>query len=292
MGIVSPEALIAVKQHLADSSKYWTRGLCQGDVCDMDGERRSLGHTACHSWIQEAFSRFCPDFAAPYGSFTPERDYLPSDQNFLVFNCHTLKRSGASPEATTAVIRWIATESPFAKHILNGDDSESLANGVVFICGPGGLFLTEAVWMCKFMRYAQESSSSLNAWYELYNNGVDPFFAAYIASIVTYTKGASFGAYKATAHASVFFNNSPDLDKLIKHKYDPEASTTSNFFGETSDNTVEKKIKQFCKPVQVSDGWGGFIDSHASTKEEFITNVKEFEKSLREPAKREKVIFA
>ena len=262
---VSETVLTAAKKELADKTQAWVGGVCQGACLNLDGSILTTAHTACHSWVTDAYRSACRGGKV-----------ASKVKDFMVLTCHKKSKSAASKEAMDGIILWMARESPFAKYVLNADDTDSLTNdGAIILCGPNGASLTEAMWMCKVLRYSTEGSRALDTWKTLYDGGVNPMLAVLVCTHVASVKDAVFSASEVCNHVRVFnYLESPDPDiyNLMRGESNPRALDTSSLFihrktknknaGKKVDS-VASKVKDFCKPFKKSDGWGGTITGNS-----------------------------
>lgn len=287
---VSKTVLTAAKKELAAKTRAWYSGVCQGVCLNLDGSTLKVAHTACHAWITDAFREACK-----IGStFDFAYEAYPDDaKDFMVLTCHKKSKSAASAEAMDAIILWLARESPFAKYVLNADDTDSLTNdGAIILCGPNGASLAEAMWMCKVLRYSTEGSRSLDTWKALYDGGVNPMLAVLVCTHVASVNGATFSASQVCNHVRVFNycgDEDPDIYNLMRGKSNPHAMDTSSLFnhGETKNagkkiGPVASKVSGFCKPFKKSDGWGGTITVNGADATGLVERVLKWQRELEE----------
>jgi hypothetical protein len=275
---VSNKLLADAKEELKKYTAKWGGGLCYGTTWGLDGKMLYDGHGACHSWLTCGYA--LASGSTKTWNFSQSSELPKSAKDFLFINCHSAKKSKASPEATKAALVWLARESPYAKYFLNADDDESLDDGAIILCGPNGATLTEAMWMAKFLRYGTEGAKALDSWYALYKAGVNPFLAAFVASHASVVKGSSFGYGSVTGHVQIF-TGSPDYKKLLAGDGDRYAASTWSMFGSSGSRTDgSNKVAGFCKPVKKSDGWGGTVDGAAADEKDFVQRVLEWQQEL------------
>ncbi len=273
---IDPKVLENAKKDLKELSSKWSEGICKGKDVNLDGSLLTMGHSACHSWVD-------------YGYIMKRDDKATGDnRNFLALTCHSKTRSKGicSAEAVDAIIEWMASDdSPFAKYILNRDDKDSLSDGAIILCGPDGASSTEAMWMCKVLRYSTESAQALDTWLTLYRGGVDPVFAVVASSYIRTVKGATFSYTGLAIHNTVFYNTTEAILKnVLDRKMDPKASlgSTSSLFGKPTYNgdAAAPKLRQFCKPYKKSDGWGGTVEGNGVSGDELVRLVLEWQNEL------------
>lgn len=291
---VSEKVLTEAKTKLADMTKTWTGGVCQGCCMDLEGKVVQPGHTACHSWVGYQFGFIT---TGERYSYRWDTKYKKDAEPFLVLTCHSKKRSSASNEATDAIILWMASdESPFSQFILNRDDKESLTrDGAIILSGPGGASHSQVMWMCKVLRYTTEGSKALDVWHTLYKGGVNPVLAVLICTYISGIKGATFSAAAVSGHVSVFggYGADPvDLPALMRFSFNDKADSTSSLFklSETDrkaldpkfgkQKSADTKIKSFCKPFEKDDGWGGKIKGEGVDGPELVRRVLEWQEEL------------
>lgn len=277
MKFVTDEVMKDLKKSLHQMAISWDRGVCKGQPYTLTGEKFGDGiHGGCHAWVVWAYALRGTETK---GSWDYRTKYSKKSENFVILNCHTAERATCGEESVLAILHWFAKESPFRKYFLNADDDESLKDGAILLCGPDGATLSEAMWIFKVLRYSTEGSKSLDVWNALYKAGVDPFLAILICTIVGSVEGTTFGVGGVRMHVEVF-RGCVSYKKLLKHEFDKQAEHTGAFFkGVEGDFTA--KITGFCKPVQISDGWGGMTDSTSSAVPDFVDSVKEWEEQLR-----------
>jgi hypothetical protein len=284
--VPSKAVMESVKAQLVEMSEKWDHGVTMGLAIAMDGEElNGRDYTACHAWLPHSYTNQC--FVSGYGW---DRAYKDTAKNFLCLTAHSKLRSKGICKVSSheAIILWLASdESPVSQFILNRDDRDSLLNGgAIILCGPDGATLSQAMWICKVLRYAVEGSQSLDTWHELYKAGVNPLLALVVATFVRKVTGATFGYTGPENHVSVFrveygTPNFPyDPAEIMKGVFNPIATCTAEVFAAPSKG-CHLPLEDFCRPIQVSDGWGGTADSVASSKVEFIERVKQWEKSLQ-----------
>lgn len=290
---VSDEVLTKIKAALTTKTDRWgvsQDGVCQGDVFDLDGNVTAHGHSACHSWVSSAFRKAT-------GRYNWGGDiYAEAAKPFIIATCHTPKYSYASKEATEAAILWLADEakSPFAKFVLNRDDKTHLTTaGALIFGGPGGANHSQAMWMCKFLRYSTEGSKALDVWHILYRNGVNPLLAAYICTHISSYKGATFTASSVSAHVGVFRDEGGpyleevpvDLHGLMKFSFNKGADSTHNLFKDNDAKTKAKgkplaRIAELCKPYVKDDGWGGKITGKGCDEKQLVEGALKWQEEL------------
>lgn len=287
---VSKKVLTAAKKKLREKTQNWTNGVCDGVAWYLDGSEVTYGHTSCHSWVTTAFYRACRVGSTFDFTF---KSYPEGAQDFMVLTCHKKAKSVASAEAMDAIILWLARESPFAKYVLNADDTDSLTNdGAIILCGPNGASQAEAMWMCKVLRYSTEGSRALDTWKTLYDGGVNPMLAVLICTHISSVKGSTFGASTVCSHVRVFnYKESadPDIYNLMRGESNPGAKDTSSLFDHGKSRNsgkritrVSDKISDFCKPFKKSDGWGGFTEGNGADATELVERVLKWQRELEE----------
>ena len=287
---VSDTVLKAAKKKLHERTKNWTNGVCDGAVLYLDDNEVTDAHTACHSWVTDAFRKACKIGSTFDFTF---QSYPEGAKDFMVLTCHKKAKSAASAEAMDAIILWLARESPFAKYVLNADDTDSLTNdGAIILCGPNGASLAEAMWMCKVLRYSTEGSRALDTWKTLYDGGVNPMLAVLICTHISSVKGSTFGASEVCSHVRVFnYRESadPDIFNLLRGESNPGAKDTSSLFNHGKSKNagkkvpgVSSKVRGFCKPFKKSDGWGGFIEGNGADATELVERVLKWQRELED----------
>lgn len=281
---ISEDILAKAKDKLRAITKDWDSGVCCGATLDLNGRTWITGHTACHSWLTSTFRDKCKVGSTWDFSYT---SYHKDAEDFLLLTSHKKEMSSATPEATDAIILWLARESPFAKYVLNADDTNSLTNdGAIILCGPNGASLAEAMWMCKVLRYSTEGSRALDTWKVLYDGGVNPLLAVLVCTHMSSVKGATFGAATVTGHVTVFNYDwavDPDIGNVLKAKINPKAKDTSSLFGVRSKKetlVAETVKKKFCAPFKKSDGWGGMIEGKGADGPELVKRVLQWQHGL------------
>ncbi len=284
---ISNDVVSKMKSRLSSLTREWEskgcKGICYGGILDIetgdDGD--IVGHTACHSWVSLAFRSIGRDrnnYADSYSRFGKD------SKNFVVADCHSLLGISCSEESWKSVVLWFARESMFSQYVINRDDTDSLMNdGVLLLCGPNGMTLTEAMWSCKVLRYSTEGGKSLDTWSALYAGGVNPYVALLVSSRISPVSGASFGASQVTSHLDVFYSGADEnsVKNMLNGVFNKKANGTYSAFGLTVKDTVSAKFRGFCRPIKISDGWGGEVDGSAASKEAFIQNVLDWEQSLK-----------
>ena len=172
------EVVETSKKWLKVNSADWEGGVCRGDTVYTDtGLCVFEAHSACHSWVTYAFGKAC--FGKGGGYYQNwDRKYVEGARAFLTLSCHSKVRTAhnCSDEASDFLIDWIANESPFSEFVLNRDDPDSLhEGGVILLCGPGGLTLSQTMWVCKVLRFTVEGGSASETFMALVKGGVDPY---------------------------------------------------------------------------------------------------------------------
>ena len=253
---VTKKVLDKCKKALIEHSSEWFHGVCNGLVGDiLTGETKDGRNTACHAWVSQAFRARKEN---KYGGWS--MPYTKGAKPFLILDCHPQpggRDTSCTKEAADFLILWMARESPFSKYVLNRDDEESLLRGgVILFCGPGGLTHTEAVWVCKVLRFKTEGGSAADVFMELVRGGVDGMLAIYVASIVRSKTGATFGYTGPEGHSTVV-NSGTSLKGFVTRKRNKDADHTSDLFG--FGESYFTKVKGFCKPIRKADGWGGTV---------------------------------
>lgn len=289
---VSEAALDACKKWLIDQSKKWTGGVCKGATANLDAKPICEGHTACHSWVSAAYRTYCFNQSSDYYNW--DCKYKAGAKNFLTLTCHSKVRSKTvcSPEACDFLILWMARESPFSQFILNRDDIQSLTEGgAILLCGPDGLTLSQAMWVCKVLRFITEGAKAADTFMTLVKGGVDPLLAVLVASHVRSIKGAVFGYTGVEGHSTVFngyyaAKKEPILGLLTK-TLNPNAANTTQVFKNPDGVKIPPellnattKIKGFCKPFKKSDGWGGTIQGDGADATDLVTQVLQWQAEL------------
>lgn len=297
---LSDEALKECKDWLVKASDNWdphAGGVCKGRTVHLDGVTQvSAVHSACHSWVNGAFTVACKKARYDWNSA-----YGKDAKNFLVLNCHSKKRSKnvCSAESHEFLVKWIASDDcPLSKYIVNRDDPDSLVNGgVIILCGPDGANVSEAMWICKVLRFCTEGAKAAECFMTLVQGGVDGMLAVLVASFIRTVKGATFGFVGIEAHSSVFGQGIKiDPKQLLNREINPNANSTASLFSSagadsldqktytyTSVSTIGKKIGGFCKPFKKSDGWGGTISGEGANAKELVAQVLEWQKELGGP---------
>ena len=293
MTTVSLEVLDAAKAKLKDLSKDFEYGVCRGTCLSNvhPGSELVKPHSACHSWVSTAYHKIC-------NTYDWDGDYKAKAVPFLTLSCHTVKRSDGicSPEAVKGIINWIAHESPFAKYVLNADDEASLANGVILLCGPGGLDHAQCMWICKILRYSIEGANALDTWLTLYQSGVNPLLSLVVATYVRHVKGATFGYTGPHSHSQVFgrsgwdYNSGVEVGSLFTESLAEKAADTFTVFKlkNLKDSVVvnpTEVLQKFCNPVAKDDGWGGKVTAQGADKDTFVSSILKWQKSLEEQIK-------
>lgn len=263
---ISKEVLQKAKDAFKELTPKWKSGLCYGDRMGMDGTLYGAGHTACHSWAS----------------------WYSNDPPLLVLNCHPRKRIKCEQESVDAYVLWLSRESPFAKYVLNSDDTESLLQGGMIIACGGKVGATkgEMLWMCKTVRYAIEGSQALDTWKTLVDAGVDPMLAICVASYVSSFVGGKFTPKPVTSHGNVFNDwggQQFSVVNLLNREYSRATKATSAMFSDPVANTFDgvSKFSGFCKPIKKDDGWGKMVETSAANKEIFAAEVLKWEEEVR-----------
>lgn len=286
---VSPDLLKAWKDELIQMSKTWTQEVTKGKTYYLDGKKVAASHGACHSWVGAAYRAAGGKYAVY------DRVEENAKKNFVVLSCHSKVRSKnvCSVEAHEAIIKWLASDSPFSEYILNRDDEDSLLNGgVILLCGPDGLLQWQAYWVCKVLRYGVEGAKALDVWHALVKGGVNPLLAIYVASHIRSVKGAHFGYTGIEGHSTVFsgYEMQPSaIGGLIVGNLNDKPSGTSTVFKDPADVKISinyaagvAKVQGFCKPYKKSDGWGGFVTGNGADESELVARVLEWEEELKQ----------
>lgn len=291
--IVSEKLLSKSKDWLLETTKAWQTGVCKGKCVELDealfDEPLYPPHTACHSWVTYSFKKAMGK-AQLYGGWNDKFD--KNSRNFLTLSCYGRSRhANISQEASDALVLWMARESPFSQYVLNRDDEKSLTEGgVVLLCGPDGLTLTEAMWVCKVLRFPTEGGKAAETFLALLQGGVDGMLAVYIASHIRSVKGATFGYTGLEGHSTVFSTNiyngleRIDLVALYKRKTNRFAENTAVLFHSPATYKLSGKLKNpaavvkgFCKPFKKPDGWGGFITGEGADAEALVKHALEWQ---------------
>jgi hypothetical protein len=123
----------------------------------------------------------------------------------LLFDYQTAtKRREGDEEANLALHKWLLTESPVRKFILN-DTVESLSEGGAIIdCTKAGPSV--CMWLCKVLRAPMEENHRVPLWYKLVQGGVHPVLALCVAHCVD----SKYHDQETATHCSVF---EPPADK-------------------------------------------------------------------------------
>lgn len=289
---VSEEMLNKAKARLKTLSDAWVAGVCQGDTLDLTtGNAVIASHTACHAWVTQAYGKKCWNSDGAYYYDPWNKKYSANAEDFLVLSCHTKVRSKnvCSGEATDFLVRWMANESPFKEFILNRDDDASLTEGgVVLLCGPNGLTLSQCMWVCKVLRLITEGAQGADAFMTLVKGGVDGMLAVYISQYVRTLKGAVFGYTGLYGHMTVL-SHETSVVGMMQRNLNPKATCTSNVFTAITksipatfdaDKQPRTKIEGFCKPFKKPDGWGGFTTGVGADEAAFIAHALEWQAQL------------
>lgn len=291
MATVSPKVLKDCKKKLLDQTKGWTDGVCRGVTMYADDGMQVCGtHTYCHSWVTHAYSIACFSGKPMYVGWQSLK-YNKDSRNFLVgTSCSkTRSKTVCSPEACDFLILWMARESPFSQFVLNRDDEDSLLNaGLILLCGPDGLNVAEAMWVCKVLRFSIEGAKASETFMTLVQGGVDPMLAVYVASHIRSLKGAVFGYTGVEGHSTVA--NDADLLGMLERNRVENADSTSTLFkavtkvpkGSEAISDPVGKIKGFCKPFIKEDGWGGKIKGEGIEGKELVKRVLEWQAEFKE----------
>lgn len=288
--LVSAQVLVDAKKKLKDLNEKWGSGVCYGTCLNLEGKEIIDPHTACHSWVNHTYAKLYNPEGSVYNQLW-STTYPEDAKPFLVLSCHSKKHSRfCSPEATDAIILWMARESLFSEFVLNRDDEDSLLNGgIILLCGPGALTQAQSLWICKVLRYSTEGAKALDTWLTLYKGGVNPLLAVLVCSYVRTIKGATFGFTGMDEHSSVFSANGgePDIASLLESKINPDATQTADVFRSDTKSKNGKIGKQaapsvvirgFCQPYQKDDGWGGTVSGDGSDGAELVKRVLEWQR--------------
>lgn len=291
--LVPAKTLEESKAWLKDNISVWLDkgGVCWGRARYID-EDIEIGrsHTACHSWVGYAYGYACcgMNYDAYWGEYSQvESKYTKDAKDFLVLTCHSRRNNGVSTkEACDFLVRWVAHESPFSQYILNRDDDDSLIDGgLVLFCGPHGLRLAEALWICKVLRLVTEGAHGPDTFMTLVQGGVDPMLALFVASHVRLIRGAKFGYTGVDGHSTVVDSRlKTSLRGLLDRNVDTRASNTHTLFKPISKKTevpnAHETVAKFCQPVVKSDGWGGEIRAKEVSKDDLIAQVLQWQEEL------------
>lgn len=283
------EVLSKCKEILVEESATWKEKVTRGYTLSLDGkEIAGRGYSACHAWVHHTYAERCfENSGARYGSYA--QAYKEKYENFLTLTCHSKVRSKGicSVEAHEAIILWMASdECPFHQFVLNRDDEESLLNGgLIILCGPDGATLAQTMWMCKVLRYGVEASNALDTWLVLKKGGVNPLLALYVASQIRTLKGAEFGYTGFETHSTVFSDYGFNPKGLLTGEAHPQATSTAEVFGATTEAKASTVVKGFCAPYKKSDGWGGYVTGSGATADDLVKKVLEWQQSLEESFK-------
>lgn len=285
---ISDKLLKECKQYLISNSAIWRDGggVCKGKCVHLTGDLAEPGHPYCHSWVTYAYTKACGI------GYKWDGAYKKDAKNFLTLSCHSKVRSKSvcSPEASDALVLWMAKESPFSRFVLNRDDDNSLTEGgVILLCGPDGLSLAEAMWVCKVLRFTTEGAAAADTFLSLVKGGVDPMLAVFVASHVRSIKGATFGYTGVEGHSTVFsdYDRVGSILGLFARNVKPRAGSTATVFAapekvkaDLSFSAAAKKVQSFCKPVKKSDGWGGTVEGAGADGKVLVERVLEWQKEL------------
>lgn len=309
--VVSKELLDTFKRHLSVMTADWDEdggGVCHGSVNWIDGDRAgteiTASHKACHAWMTRAYAHACyhphdPRKAGQYYLQDWGAPFHPAAINFVTLSCH--RHGTATQEASDFLIRWLGRESPFSRYVLNRDDDESLLNGMILLCGPDGLRLSEAMWMCKVSRFTTEGNRAANVFMDLVKGGVDGMLAIYVASMI---RGEANGGYTflgIEGHSTVVRPGGTDLIGMMERKVNFKAPNTQSVFAASkiargvkldAINNTDGRIRDFCKPIVKDDGWGGKVKSNAVAPDILVKHVLDWEKDLQVLVRREEVPLA
>lgn len=271
---VAQEFLNNCKKDLIKHSSEWKQGLCAGRIANIEnGSTEDGNNNACHAWVTRAYRSLLDYHRSIYCYWSSP--YEKTAKPFLILNSHPQDghhKITCSREAADFLILWMARESPFTKHVLNRDDTESLLKGgVILYCGPGGLSLPETMWICKILRFPTEGVNGADTFMELVKGGVDGMLALYVASLVLTKRGATFSYTGPKGHFSVV-ESYTSLEGFISRKLNKKSEETSTVFGGEGPSYF-KEVKGFCKPIQKSDGWGGTVDGDAVHKNDLVKQV-------------------
>lgn len=280
---VSAEIIDQCKKWLKKESDLWTTAVCRGTTTRLDKwQEMAQPHTACHSWLTYAFGHVYRERhgGGYWGGTLDYNNYIEGAEPFLAMTCHSkvrAKYAACTPEACDFLVRWMANESPFSEFILNRDDDKSLTEGgVILLCGPGGLNLQQAMWVFKVLRFVTEGANAPDTFMKLVQGGVDGMLAVYVASHIRSLKGATFGYTGPYGHMSVVGSggyNEADVIGMFQRNLNPTPNNTASVFIMDKDKipprfnvpkTYEPIVRDFCKPFQKPDGWGGFVNGEGA----------------------------
>lgn len=280
---VDSVVLDKAKKRLKKLTDEWNSGVCHGVCWDMSGDEYALPyHNACHSWVGYAYEKIRGSDSIYHNTWYTE--YPEKTEPFLALSCHKrFSTAKVSQEAVDAIILWMARESPFSEFILNKDDEKSLLEGgVILLCGPGGLTRAQSMWVCKVLRYANEGGQSLDVWLTLCKAGVNPLLALFVASHSRAIIGATFGHTGVDGHSSVFVTGTYDIsaEELLEGKVYHSAENTYEVFknSEVRGFKASGKVREFFKPIQKDDGWGGKVSGEAASIDTVVSRVLEWQK--------------
>lgn len=298
MVIVSDKILKAAKAKLVGITKNWDKGVCNGAVCYIDDDLTeiTLAHTACHAWLSMAYGRACFGIERGYSLGDWTQKYTEKSKNFLALSCH--RKGSVTQEESDFLIKWMARESPFSEFILNRDDDESLTKGgVIMLCGPDGLGVSQAMWVAKVLRFTTEGGLAARTFKELVEGGVDAMLAVYVASFVRGEKAGKYVFTGVEGHSTVIgtpnyaHRMQTDLLGMIERNFKPRAPDTMSLFvrsqnvkaprNRAPDSGAAEKISGFCKPFVRDDGWGGKITGNGASGPDLVRQVKEWEHELK-----------
>ena len=102
--------------------------------------------------------------------------------------------------------------------------------------------------------------------------------SSYVRSILP---GAVFG-YTGLENHSTVVDTDTDIVGMMQRNLNPNASSSQDVFirdksimpkGFKADTAGSTTVKNFCKPMKKSDGWGGFVDSKGSNGDAFIAST-------------------
>lgn len=272
----TPNALAAAKKRLIAQAAKWTSGVCDGFAADAqtgDNVYRSVDY--CHAWVTRAFQSlvYFGGYKHDWSSLTYTQEAKP----FFICDSHSQKTHlPCSREAADFLIKWLANESPFAEYVLNRDDEESLLKGgIILLCGPGGLNLAQAMWMCKVHRFVTEGQKAADTFITLVKGGVDGMVAVYVASLIRTISGATFGYTGPEGHSTVISENT-NVKKFVQKDVQPKAVGTADLFG--TGKGAFTAVQGFCAPIKKDDGWGGKIEGSGITGKDLVKRVLAWQK--------------
>lgn len=281
MELISSEIYKKIDDQLREMTKGWSSGVNCGrgyDIATGEEIGGAFYHNGCHSFINQCFNSMGCKGTKSHAAWAVDFSH-PGAKNFVVTSCY--KRRACTKEAADALLLWMAKESPFKDYILNRDDEESLfKGGVMILCGPSGANVAEAMWICKVLRYITESGTSIDVWYDLVEEGIDPIFALFPATFFNKKDSLYIHKYEET-HSSVVYGISPkDVgNTLVKGAVFRGAERTSEVFGKFTTsgyNTTYSFFQGWAKSATVSDGWGGTVKKKGLDREGLVTKAREW----------------